>query len=226
MTVADVRRRARRARRAGRLPARGLPDRRRSVELFTALVEGGCDLVEVGMPYSDPVMDGPAIQRPRETRRCAAVSGCATCSPSSSGSARPAAGRRHDLLEPGAALRRRRVRPRPGRGRRARGDHPGPHPGRGRRVARGLGRRTAWTGSSWSRRRRPRNGSPRRPPRAAASSTRRRRWASPAPAAPWTRARRHARRPRAGAHTDAADRRRAGRASASRPPRSPRSPTG
>ena len=45
-------------------------------------------------------------------------------------------GRRHDLLQPGAALRRRRVRARPRRGGRPRRDHPGPHPRRGRRVAR------------------------------------------------------------------------------------------
>jgi tryptophan synthase alpha chain len=31
-----------------------------------ALVEGGCDVVEVGVPYSDPVMDGPTIQRATE----------------------------------------------------------------------------------------------------------------------------------------------------------------
>ncbi len=27
-----------------------------------AMVEGGVDIVEVGVPYSDPVMDGPTIQ--------------------------------------------------------------------------------------------------------------------------------------------------------------------
>jgi len=26
------------------------------------MIDGGCDLVEVGVPYSDPVMDGPTIQ--------------------------------------------------------------------------------------------------------------------------------------------------------------------
>ncbi len=31
-----------------------------------ALVAGGCDVVEVGVPYSDPVMDGPTIQRATE----------------------------------------------------------------------------------------------------------------------------------------------------------------
>ena len=31
------------------------------------MLDGGCDLVEVGMPYSDPVMDGPTIQAAAET---------------------------------------------------------------------------------------------------------------------------------------------------------------
>ncbi len=50
----------------GYLPA-GYPTVDGSVELITAMVEGGCDLVEVGIPYSDPVMDGPTIQAAADT---------------------------------------------------------------------------------------------------------------------------------------------------------------
>jgi tryptophan synthase alpha chain len=46
----------------GYLPA-GFPTLEQSVSLVRAMVEGGVDIVEVGMPYSDPVMDGPVIQR-------------------------------------------------------------------------------------------------------------------------------------------------------------------
>lgn len=31
------------------------------------MIDAGCDLVEVGVPYSDPVMDGPTIQAAAET---------------------------------------------------------------------------------------------------------------------------------------------------------------
>jgi tryptophan synthase alpha chain len=34
-----------------------------STDTFQAMVDGGVDLVEVGLPYSDPLMDGPVIQR-------------------------------------------------------------------------------------------------------------------------------------------------------------------
>lgn len=50
----------------GYLPA-GFPDVETSVAALTAMVEGGCDLVEIGLPYSDPVMDGPTIQEAAET---------------------------------------------------------------------------------------------------------------------------------------------------------------
>jgi tryptophan synthase alpha chain len=40
----------------------GYPTVDGSVELLRAMVDGGCDLLEVGIPYSDPVMDGPAVQ--------------------------------------------------------------------------------------------------------------------------------------------------------------------
>ena len=33
-----------------------------SIAAMQAMVDGGVDIVEVGVPYSDPVMDGPTIQ--------------------------------------------------------------------------------------------------------------------------------------------------------------------
>ncbi len=69
-----------------------------------------CDIIEVGVPYSDPGMDGPVIATATEVALQAGVR-----------VARHPAGRRgdqrrrrqcrgDDVLEPGAALRRRRVR--------------------------------------------------------------------------------------------------------------------
>lgn len=40
----------------------GLPDRHAFCEMLPALYEAGADVVEVGIPFSDPVMDGPVIQ--------------------------------------------------------------------------------------------------------------------------------------------------------------------
>ncbi|HEY0639219.1 MAG TPA: tryptophan synthase subunit alpha [Pseudonocardiaceae bacterium] len=45
----------------GYLPA-GFPTVDGSIDALRAMVDAGCDLVEVGIPYSDPVMDGPTIQ--------------------------------------------------------------------------------------------------------------------------------------------------------------------
>jgi tryptophan synthase alpha chain len=45
----------------GYLPA-GFPDVDGSIEAMRTMVEAGCDVIEVGLPYSDPVMDGPTIQ--------------------------------------------------------------------------------------------------------------------------------------------------------------------
>ena len=45
----------------GYLPA-GFPDVAGGIEALTVMVDSGCDLIEVGLPYSDPVMDGPTIQ--------------------------------------------------------------------------------------------------------------------------------------------------------------------
>jgi tryptophan synthase alpha chain len=45
----------------GYLPA-GFPDLRTSVDAAVALAENGVDVIELGLPYSDPVMDGAVIQ--------------------------------------------------------------------------------------------------------------------------------------------------------------------
>ncbi len=50
----------------GYLPA-GYPTVAGSAELLAAMIEGGCDLVEVGLPFSDPVLDGPVIQLAAQT---------------------------------------------------------------------------------------------------------------------------------------------------------------
>ncbi|WP_349827949.1 tryptophan synthase subunit alpha [Brevibacterium litoralis] len=49
----------------GYLPI-GFPDVPTSIEAMVALVESGADIVEVGMPYSDPGLDGPVIQHADE----------------------------------------------------------------------------------------------------------------------------------------------------------------
>ncbi len=45
----------------GYLPA-GFPDVDASIAALREMVAAGCDVIEVGLPYSDPVMDGPVIQ--------------------------------------------------------------------------------------------------------------------------------------------------------------------
>jgi tryptophan synthase alpha chain len=45
----------------GYLPA-GYPTVQGSLGLLTQVLDAGADLVEVGLPYSDPVLDGPVVQ--------------------------------------------------------------------------------------------------------------------------------------------------------------------
>jgi len=64
MTVAPAFEKARaegRAALVGYFPA-GFPDVDGGIAAVRAMVDAGCDVIEVGLPYSDPVMDGPAIQ--------------------------------------------------------------------------------------------------------------------------------------------------------------------
>lgn len=39
------------------------PDRETSVRAARAIIEGGADMLELGVPHSDPIADGPTIQR-------------------------------------------------------------------------------------------------------------------------------------------------------------------
>jgi tryptophan synthase alpha chain len=41
----------------------GYPDAATSIDIALAVIDGGADLVEIGLPYSDPVADGPTMQR-------------------------------------------------------------------------------------------------------------------------------------------------------------------
>ena len=56
------------ARRAALIPfvTAGDPSPRQSVPVMHALVRGGADVIELGMPFSDPMADGPVIQRSSE----------------------------------------------------------------------------------------------------------------------------------------------------------------
>ena len=56
----------------GYLPA-GFPTVEGGIEAITAMVDAGVDAVEVGFPYSDPVIDGPVIQRATEAALAAGV---------------------------------------------------------------------------------------------------------------------------------------------------------
>jgi tryptophan synthase alpha chain len=64
MSVASAFEKARaddRAALVGYLPA-GFPTVDGGIEAMRAMVDAGCDAIEIGLPYSDPVMDGPTIQ--------------------------------------------------------------------------------------------------------------------------------------------------------------------
>ncbi|UFS60313.1 tryptophan synthase subunit alpha [Subtercola endophyticus] len=50
----------------GYLPV-GFPNLAESIDAAVALVENGVDILELGLPYSDPVMDGPVIQKATQT---------------------------------------------------------------------------------------------------------------------------------------------------------------
>ena len=44
----------------------GDPDADTSIRILISLAKGGADVLEVGVPFSDPLADGPVIQRATE----------------------------------------------------------------------------------------------------------------------------------------------------------------
>jgi tryptophan synthase alpha chain len=63
--IREVFRDCRQAKRAAFIPflTAGDPDLETTGHLLQALVVGGADIIELGVPFSDPVADGPTIQR-------------------------------------------------------------------------------------------------------------------------------------------------------------------
>jgi tryptophan synthase alpha chain len=51
----------------------GDPDLQTSARLLDAAIEGGADMIEVGIPFSDPVADGPVIQAAAQRALAAGV---------------------------------------------------------------------------------------------------------------------------------------------------------
>ena len=51
----------------------GDPDLETSARLLDAVVEGGADMIEVGIPFSDPVADGPVIEAAAQRALAAGV---------------------------------------------------------------------------------------------------------------------------------------------------------
>ena len=118
----------------GYLPV-GYPDIPRSIAAMLAMVEGGVDIVEVGVPYSDPVMDGPTIQAAVDP---AVRAGVGMTDAVAAVRAVADAGAVAVVMSYWNPIERygvEQIRGRPGRRGRFRRDYPRPDPGRGDAVA-------------------------------------------------------------------------------------------
>ena len=93
----------------GYLPA-GFPSVDGAIEAAIAIADAGADVIEIGLPYSDPLMDGPVIQ---EAVHRALTGGTRVDRRAAHGRGR-GRGRStdadHDVLEPGRSAWRRAVR--------------------------------------------------------------------------------------------------------------------
>ncbi len=44
----------------------GIPELESTTDIIQLIQDSGADMIEIGMPYSDPVADGPVIQKAHE----------------------------------------------------------------------------------------------------------------------------------------------------------------
>ena len=93
----------------GYLPA-GYPSVDGSIEAMRAMVEGGCDIIEVGLPYSDPAMDGPVIQAAADQALSRGVTTPDVIRAAGAVARHRRGGADHVVLEPDRALRGRALR--------------------------------------------------------------------------------------------------------------------
>ena len=161
----------------------GDPDPETSLAMLKALPKAGADIVELGLPFTDPMADGPAIQA---AGLRALKAGQTTGEDARARAPLPRGRRRHardpdGLLQPDLRLRGRALPRRREERRRRRADRRRPAARGGRRALPAGARRPA-SPSSASRRRRPTTSACRRCSRTRpASSTTSRSPASPAP---------------------------------------------
>ena len=101
-------------------------------DLLAAMIEAGADAVEIGLPFSDPMLDGRTIQQASAAAISRGASTAAILGQLSAAGRRRRPADRDDLRQSRLLPRPARVLP-PARGRGAqRGDHPRPARGRGR----------------------------------------------------------------------------------------------
>lgn len=67
-TIGDTFQTCRREQRAAFMPflTAGFPSERSFMQLMRAIIQAGADMIEIGVPFSDPLADGPSIQKSSE----------------------------------------------------------------------------------------------------------------------------------------------------------------
>ena len=118
----------------GYLPA-GFPSVDGAIAAATAMAQAGADMIEIGLPYTDPLIDGPVIQEAVHRALTGGVRTVDVLRTVQALASAEVARARHDLLEPRGQVRRGRICPRSRLGGGRGHDHTRSQPGGGRAVA-------------------------------------------------------------------------------------------